>query len=95
VLSLIGMSFLSKLLKKHPLAIVIVGIAYIISPFDFISEFPVGPLGLIDDAAILGFVINALREMQGRKKDASSQDLNESHPKEDANVIDVESEKAE
>jgi uncharacterized membrane protein YkvA (DUF1232 family) len=43
-------------IKKRNMLITIAGLIYVISPLDFIPELILGPLGLVDDAAILVFV---------------------------------------
>ena len=43
-------------LKKRNVLIAVAGLVYVISPLDFIPEAFLGPLGLVDDAAILVFV---------------------------------------
>ena len=43
-------------LSKTQVAMIIAGLLYVISPFDFIPEIIAGPLGLADDAAILGLI---------------------------------------
>lgn len=47
-----GMSRLSK----TELAIIIAGLLYVVSPIDFIPEAIAGPLGIGDDAAVLGLI---------------------------------------
>ena len=43
-------------LSKTQVAMIIAGLLYVISPFDFIPEIIAGPLGIADDAAILGLI---------------------------------------
>lgn len=42
--------------SKAELALIIAGLLYVVSPFDFIPEIIAGPLGIADDAAILGLI---------------------------------------
>ncbi len=43
-------------LTKSQVALIIAGLLYVISPLDFIPELIAGPLGIADDAAILGLI---------------------------------------
>jgi uncharacterized membrane protein YkvA (DUF1232 family) len=43
-------------LSKGQVALIIAALLYVVSPFDFIPEIIAGPLGIADDAAILGMV---------------------------------------
>ncbi len=43
-------------LSKTEVALIIAALLYVVSPFDFIPELIAGPLGIADDAAILGLV---------------------------------------
>jgi uncharacterized membrane protein YkvA (DUF1232 family) len=43
-------------LSKTEVALIIAALLYVVSPFDFIPEIIAGPLGIADDAAILGLV---------------------------------------
>ncbi|GEM_PF-2550865 len=43
-------------LTKGQVALIIAALLYVVSPFDFIPEIIAGPLGIADDAAILGLV---------------------------------------
>jgi uncharacterized membrane protein YkvA (DUF1232 family) len=42
-------------IRKRTILLVLTSIGYIISPIDFMPGFLLGPLGLLDDAAILLF----------------------------------------
>lgn len=42
--------------SKTELALIIAGLLYVVSPLDFIPEMIAGPLGIGDDAAILGLI---------------------------------------
>ncbi len=46
--------------SKNLTALIILGILYIISPIDLIPESIFGPIGLIDDAAVLAYLIKRL-----------------------------------
>lgn len=51
--------------NKWNILIAILSFIYVISPFDFISEFPFALLGLIDDAAIIAFAYSRIsKEME-------------------------------
>ncbi len=43
-------------LSKGQVGLIIAALLYVVSPFDFIPEIIAGPLGIADDAAILGLV---------------------------------------
>ena len=43
-------------LSKTQVGLIIAALVYVVSPFDFIPEIIAGPLGIADDAAILGLV---------------------------------------
>ncbi|MFN8183620.1 MAG: DUF1232 domain-containing protein [Candidatus Nanopelagicales bacterium] len=43
-------------LTKSQVALIIAGLLYVISPLDIIPELIAGPLGIADDAAILGLI---------------------------------------
>lgn len=45
-----------KRLSKTQVGLIIAALLYVVSPFDFIPEIIAGPLGIADDAAILGLV---------------------------------------
>jgi uncharacterized membrane protein YkvA (DUF1232 family) len=54
-------------ISKKSLILIITGLIYFVSPIDIIPDFIAG-LGLFDDAAILGFIINQLnKELQAYK----------------------------
>lgn len=63
-------------LSKSELAIIVAGLLYVVSPFDFIPEAIAGPLGIGDDAAILAFlaamIMRAAQKPQVVKVEASS-----------------------
>ena len=54
-------------MNKKPWLIVgiVICIIYILSPIDLISEFPLGPLGLIDDAGVLAFMLFLIKRLWG------------------------------
>jgi len=85
------MDFLSNLLKKHPLKIILLGLAYVLSPVDFVPDIFL-PFGLIDDATILGIMMGAVRELVAKKQAQASSDKQK---KNDPDVIDIESEKVD
>ena len=47
-------------LSKPEFALIILGLLYVVSPFDFIPEVIAGPLGLTDDAAILALIATTI-----------------------------------
>ena len=49
-----------KSMPKRTIVSILAALIYFINPFDAIPDFLAG-VGLLDDAAILGFVINSLR----------------------------------
>ncbi len=49
--------------KPWLVAGIVLCLLYILSPIDLIPEFPLGPLGLVDDAAVLGFMIYLVRQL--------------------------------
>lgn len=54
-------------ISKKSLILILTGLIYFVSPIDLIPDFIVG-LGLFDDAAILGFIINQLdKELRAYK----------------------------
>ena len=46
--------------KKRHLILGVGAILYVLSPLDFIPEIALGPLGLVDDIAILAFAVNSI-----------------------------------
>lgn len=53
-------------LSKTEVSMIILGLLYVISPFDFIPEIIAGPLGIADDAAILGLIAATVMRAAGR-----------------------------
>lgn len=47
-------------LSKSQVGLIIAGLLYVVSPFDFIPEIIAGPLGIGDDAAILALIAATL-----------------------------------
>ena len=43
-------------IKKRTILLTLSGLVYILNPFDFLPTIALGPIGLIDDAAVLVFV---------------------------------------
>ena len=54
-------------IPKSSIAIIIAGLLYFVSPFDFVPDWVVG-LGLIDDVTVLGIIINQLNKELQRYK---------------------------
>ena len=59
--------------------IIILGIVlcclYIISPVDLMPEMVVGPLGFIDDAAVLAFMISLIKKLRAPKNNGEEGQL--------------------
>lgn len=59
--------------------IIILGIVlcclYIISPVDLLPEIAVGPLGFIDDAAVLAFMISLIKKLRAPKNNGEEGQL--------------------
>ena len=59
--------------------IIILGIVlcclYIISPVDLMPEMVVGPLGFIDDAAVLAFMISLIKKVRAPKNNGEEGQL--------------------
>jgi len=52
--------------KKPWLTIgIFICVIYILSPLDLIPEIPLGPLGLIDDAGVLAFMLFLIKQLWG------------------------------
>lgn len=70
-------------LSKTEAAMVILAILYVLSPVDVIPEMLAGPLGIGDDAAILGLVAAMLMRASQRPKvvpaTVRESDLNSHH----------------
>lgn len=58
--------------KLRERAIILIGLAYILLPFDFIPEIILGPLGLLDDGGALLAVIYAIMAAANRQKERRS-----------------------
>ena len=52
-------------MNKKPWLIlgIVICIIYIISPLDLIPEIPLGPMGLIDDAGVLAFMLFLIKKL--------------------------------
>jgi len=70
--------------KTFALLGAILSVIYLVSPIDLISEFPLGPLGLLDDAAVIPILLACLKvlgfdasRLLGRKskKDKEKEDV--------------------
>jgi uncharacterized membrane protein YkvA (DUF1232 family) len=58
-------------IRKRTLVFVLTGLVYIISPIDFLPALILGPIGLVDDAAILLFVYKRITsELDRYRKEA-------------------------
>lgn len=62
-------------IKKRNILIAIAGLFYVLSPLDFIPELVLGPLGLVDDAAILVFIYKRITgELERFRTEAKFED---------------------
>ena len=68
-------------MNKKPLLIlgIVICIIYIISPFDLIPEIPLGPMGLIDDAGVLAFMLFLIKKLWGLRDEKYAIDVSEHH----------------
>jgi uncharacterized membrane protein YkvA (DUF1232 family) len=57
-------------LERTDLAIVIIALLYILSPFDLVPEIVAGPLGLTDDLAAAGVIAMTLVRARRARNDA-------------------------
>jgi uncharacterized membrane protein YkvA (DUF1232 family) len=55
-------------ISKSSIAAVVAGLLYFVSPVDFVPDWVIG-LGLIDDATVLGLIINQLNKEIKRYKE--------------------------
>ena len=47
---------------------------YIISPVDLLPEFLLGPLGIIDDAGVLGFMLFLIKQLWALRSELRSEE---------------------
>ena len=68
-------------MNKKPLLIlgIVICIIYIISPLDLIPEIPLGPMGLIDDAGVLAFMLFLIKKLWGLRDEKYAIDFSENH----------------
>ena len=68
-------------MNKKPWLIIgiVICIIYILSPFDLIPEIPLGPLGLIDDAGVLAFMLFLIKQFWGLRDEKHPIDVTENH----------------
>ena len=54
-------------MNKKPWLIIgiVICVIYILSPLDLIPEIPLGPMGLIDDAGVLTFMLFLVKQLWG------------------------------
>ena len=73
-------------MNKKPLLIIgiVICIIYILSPFDLIPEIPLGPMGLIDDAGVLAFMLFLIKKLWGLRDEKYANDVSENHLATDA-----------
>ena len=74
-------------MNKRPWIIIgiVVCIIYILSPLDLIPEIPLGPLGLIDDAGVLAFMLFLIKRFWGLRDEKHTIDVSENHLANDGN----------
>ena len=66
--------------KKSWLIIgIVICVIYILSPLDLIPEIPLGPLGLIDDAGILAFMLFLIKRLWGLRDEKHTIDVSENY----------------
>ena len=58
---------------------IVICIIYIISPLDLIPEIPLGPMGLIDDAGVLAFMLFLIKKLWGLRDEKHAIDVSENH----------------
>lgn len=58
-------------LTKPQLAMIVVAVAYLVSPVDFLPEILTGPLGLTDDAAAFTALISMLLVARSKARQGS------------------------
>ena len=68
-------------MNKRPWIIIgiIICIIYILSPLDLIPEIPLGPLGLIDDAGVLAFMLFLIKRLWGLRDEKHAIDVSENY----------------
>lgn len=67
--------------KKHWLIIgIVICVIYILSPLDFIPEIALGPMGLIDDAGVLAFMLFLIKKLWGLRDEKHIVDVPENYP---------------
>ena len=68
-------------MNKRPWIIIgiIICIIYILSPLDLIPEIPLGPLGLIDDAGVLAFMLFLIKRLWELRDEKHSIDVSENY----------------
>ena len=58
---------------------IVICIIYILSPLDLIPEILLGPLGLIDDAGVLAFMLFLIKQLWGLRDEKHAIDVSEKH----------------
>ena len=58
---------------------IVICIIYILSPLDLIPEIPLGPLGLIDDAGVLAFMLFLIKRLWGLRDKKHAIDVSKNH----------------
>lgn len=67
------------MISKKAVATIIAGIIYFVSPIDLVPDWLIGA-GLVDDAAVLGLIINQLDKEIKRYKEWKEVDVSENDP---------------
>lgn len=58
-------------IKKRNILAIIVGVIYVLNPFDLLPALALGPIGLIDDAAVLVFIYKRIASELDRYRSTS------------------------
>ena len=58
---------------------IVICIIYILSPLDLISEIPLRPLGLIDGAGVLAFMLFLIKRLWGLRDQKHAIDVSENY----------------
>ncbi len=62
-------------IKKRTILLTLLGLVYILNPFDFLPAIALGPIGLIDDVAMLVFVYKRITgELERFRRESKYQD---------------------
>ena len=69
-------------MNKKPWIIIgiVVCVIYILSPLDLIPEIPLGPVGVIDDAGVLAFMLFLIKQLWGLRDEKKINSTSRSSP---------------